>query len=372
MKRKICCLAMLIAFMPNIFLSSFAYSYDNPNTVLSELQSMVSTCNESANESRIVLLKIKNINLESYDQYQWIHDNLQKNNPKKEICDIYTNSFGKIIIPEKNIETINDDTINYNQQDIDFKEKLGKLGITNISLIDKTKNIKIPSMYYDIIVSSIVKFYNKYFYLTDKCVNCVNGMLFSGFEINEIKKDKNAVGEFLALKDKVVLDSKLFYESNADGFDERKKLIEYTIYHEMGHSIELKMCKEIFKDLNLNNISKRDLEKLSVVYFSGKTEVAEIIMNSVLNKMNIPDDAIGKKNFIRDNLSEYANTNASEFLAEAITYGFLAGDTGKAISKLVDEEIADIFKHQGDVYIKLKMSVLKFLTEEIGLKNDLY
>lgn len=368
MKRKIYCLTILITFIVNIFLPSFAYN-TNQYKIFNELSSMISTNDEPSDNSRITLLRVKNINLESLDQYQWIHDNLQTKYPEKKIFDIYTNISEKVIVPDIKPEKLNDDTTKYNQQDYDFINKLSLLGITNVSIIDKTKNTTIPSIYYDHIISTILKFYQKYFYLTNKCINCSTGLLFSGFEISEIKSDKNAVGEFKPLEDKMVLDPKLFYETtDINILNERKKLIEYTINHEMGHAIELKICKEIFKNLNSPIISKKDMEKLSIMYFSGNTEVSKIIEEDVLNKIHAPFDIVGRQKFIEDNLSKYANTNPSEFLAEAIAYAN-SDKKDSDIPKLVEECIVNIFKQEGEVTEKIKASVLRFLSNDIEIKN---
>ena len=360
----------LIMIFSNIYINIFGEFYLDKsyyfNEVKNQIQAYISS--QINNKSKkVVVLKAENIDL-SDEEYQKMHDILQNIYAQKIIFDIYVKSNGQIIIPEGKFEVLSDSETQYNQEDLRLKNELSKMGIENISIINKKNNTKISSQYYNYIIYSIAKIYFKYFYLTDKYIN-YNNKLFSSFSIEEIKQendgrmyDKEVVGQFLAEEGKLILSPRLF---SGDYNKKTKETIEYTISHEMGHCIEFILCKKIFKDLNMSNISKRGLERLAELYFYSDSQIGEMIKNSVLNKMGCGRKSENeKRKFISENLSDYANTNQYEFFAEAVAYGSWKDETqNKYISSLVDGEIKDIINGQGETYNKIKETIFQFLKE---------
>lgn len=379
MKKRVIRFVLLFVTILNLFSDiSFALSniyssneYYEVNNIIEKLRSHIhNKCrqpNQPDEKSKVMLMVVKDIDLKSDDRYQFLHDTLQNDFLDNEIFDVYIRNSGQIIIPEKTVQYSKDDETKYSDKDIDFKNKLSNLGVKHLSIINEEKNVVIPSQYYNDIVNCMARMYNKYFYLTDKYINHVSNTLCSSLEIDEIKNERKAIGEFIGEGDKIILSPNLFSMFDIDKQDYTKKLIEYAINHEMGHSIELNLCKKIFKDLNLNNISQRGLEQLAELYFcSGETEVSNRIIDSVLTKMNAPIGLEERKNFIKENLSDYANKNPSEFFAEAIAYGAWKDlSCNKYISTLVEEEIKNIVNEKGDIYLKLKEDALNFIKNNI-------
>lgn len=356
----ICCLIIIFNYINiNVIATEVYKDYYDLGEVLPKIESYISSqVDINNNANKIILITIKDIDLESDDKYQRLHDILQSKFPQKNIFDIYIKTTGMIIVPEENINFSGDDQQKYTQQDIDFKNKLLELGVKNISIIDKKSNTKISSEYYKNIIYSVSKIYYKYFYLTDKYINHVNNTLFSNLEIADVNHKDDVVGEFVAHKDKIILSPDLFKSQK-----NTSELIEQTIIHEMGHSIELSLCEKVFKDLNLNNISQKSLERLALLYFCDTNQkFSSIIMDSILEKMNAPKNITGIRDFVKDNLSHYANTNPSEFFAEAVVSGSFRDESkNKPISKIFDEEIKAIVESKSETYKKLKEEAVNFL-----------
>lgn len=87
-------------------------------------------------------------------------------------------------------------------------------------------------------------------------------------------------------------------------------------------------------------------------------------MDGVLERMNAPKNITGIRDFVKNNLSVYANTNPSEFFAEAVASGnFRDESKNKQISVVLDEEIKNIINSEGQTYQKLKNEALKFLKD---------
>ncbi|MBP0979392.1 MAG: hypothetical protein J6C55_01945 [Oscillospiraceae bacterium] len=356
---SVCCLTIFSSNFINT--SAFTKDYYDLVDVLPRIESYIASQADSSSSNKIILITVRDIKLESDDKYQRLHDILQSKFPQKNIFDVYIKPSGQIIIPENNITPPKDDERLCNQEDINFKNKLSEYGVKNVSVINENNNKKIPSEYHRCIAYSISKIYNKYFYVTDKYINHVNNTLFSNLEMADVQHTDDTVGEFIAHEDKIVLSPALFNNNNKD----IQELIEQTISHEIGHAIELSLCEKVFKDLNLNNISQNGLKRLALLYFCDTTQrFSSLIMDSVLERMNAPKNITGIRDFIKDNLSAYANTNPSEFFAEAIAGGVFRDESkNKNISSVLDEEIKNIIKSEGATYQKLKDEALRFLKD---------
>lgn len=362
LKRFIMSLMSLIIVLSSEFLGItkiYAREY-KINEILPQIESYAKNQLNIDENNGIAFLSVKNVDFETNDQCQELHDILQNKFEPKVIFDVYTRTSGLTIIPKPSVKLRKDNESLYSQADIDFKNKLIALGVENISVIDQENSFKLSDEYHNKIIYSVSKLYNKYFYLTNKYINHVYNKLFSSLEISDVKDKKDAVGEFVVLSDKIVLSPKLFNGSYNKNIKEN---LEYTIYHEMGHAIEQNLCKKIFKDLNLNNVSKEGCERLAQIYFFGdNSQVAPLIKESVMKKFNLTGNSNLAKQFIRENISEYANTNDNEFFAEVIACELLKNDEkSKQISNFFDEEIKKIVVGEGEIYQKLKEEAKSFL-----------
>ena len=98
-------------------------------------------------------------------------------------------------------------------------------------------------------------------------------------------------------------------------------------------------------------------------FFSENSQVAPMIKENVMKKFNLTGNNNLERQFIRENISEYANTSDSEFFAEVIACGLSKNnnETVKQISDGIDEEIKKIVAGEGEIYQRLKEDVKKYL-----------
>ncbi len=361
-----------ILMLQNVFTSPvLADYYATVNELFPKIEKYISSQINSDKKSNILLITVRKVKLSSNEEYQTLHNLLQNKFPNKCIVDVYVDQFENIIIPQPTYSNFpKDDENNYNQNDFAFKSMLNAVNVNHISLIDEEKKHKIPENYYYLIASCIYNVYTKVMDLTNKYINHVNNPLINSIEIERVT---DGVGEFLALGDftKMVLSPDLFNESNSMYSDSQQRTldnIEHTVNHELSHAIEYSLVKKIFqdvvKDQNIK-IAPNSINTLTEVYFSGgNSTIGECMRNMVLSDMNVPNHETAQKEFIKQNLSGYANTNSSEFFAEILAYGFFMNESNnKYISKLAQQELINIINGQGDIYNYTKNSILKFLKE---------
>lgn len=359
--------SLSIIILLNVFVinKSFALEYDNANHIFSQIANDISTKSNNKDNSNITFITIKNVNLALESQYQTIHDNLVKMFPNKEIFDVYITTSNNVIIPKNFFISPTDDESKYNDSDSKFKNNMNKLGFNHISI--KNSQCNLTEQDYNNIAQSIADFYTKYFYLTDQHINHVYNKLAHCLEIGEVKENSDAVGEFVGREYKIILSPKLFNTNNNEDF--KKKYIEYVVKHEMGHAVEMSLCKKIFEDLNLNNISKENCIKLSEIYCcdTNANKLSELIKQKVLDDLKVPKNEESRQSYSKTYLSDYSNQNPFEWFAEAVALGCINDENkkNKLISPLVENEIKNIIAGKGEVYEELKRSALKFLQESL-------
>ena len=357
-------LSIIILF--NIFTinKSFALNCDDANHIFSQIANYVSSqTKNNEDNSKITFVTIKNVNLPSESQYQSIHDNLIKLFPNKEIFDVYITSAQQLIIPNHSFIPPTDDESKYTESDLKFKSNLAKLGLNHISI--KNFQYNLTEQDYNNIYRNIAEFYTKYFYLTDKYINHVYNTLAHSLEIAEVKENSDAVGEFVGREYKIILSPKLFNINNNEDF--KNEYLEYVVKHEMGHAVEMSLCKKIFEDLNLKNISKENCIKLSEIYFcnTNANKLSTLIKQKVLDDLKVPKNEENRQFYSKTYLSNYSNQNPFEWFAEAVAFGCINDENkkNKLISPLVENEIKNIIAGKGEVYEELKHSALQFLQD---------